>query len=623
MAAATTSTCPRPNPAICASSFKQSSRATGYGIKNIDIKPYQFGSLAQPLLRRDRPGRAARHLPHATSRRAELLDRGRRQGRPSASSDRRGGQVEPGEGWGSIEPFLYLNDQLVTWNDVEPVQELEDGYLPIPSVTWTRAERPAEDHGLRGRRARSLVAVAALPGQQRFARAARRAGCSWRCVRSGSTRPGSRSAPAAARSTCRSWPTTAATVAIDRDKRGDRAEPPGQLRRRALRGRQHHRLSAARRAARARPRCSTSSATPRARSPSTSISPPAQQKDVFLVVPLFKEQPAGCRPSPTDEDAARLWAEAFDATVKDWHRALDRVSIELPGNDQKIVEALKTTLAYILINADGPALQPGPRAYKRTWIRDGALISAALLRMAHPEEVRRFIEWYAPYQFTGRRHSLLRRRARRRPRGRARQPRRMALPDRRILPLLARRRPAHRDVAEHPRRGRLHRQPAPGAPHRGVPAARQADVLWPGAEIDQPRGLHPEPGALLLGRPVRAARAEGCDPDGDRARRERPRRRLRPHARRVPRRSLRLDRAQHAAARHRLHPGRRRARRFRLHLDRDRRRSGRRAAQPAGARVPGRRSRSTIAISRRARTTGPTIRSSSATRPTSSGSSGR
>ena len=48
------------------------------------------------------------------------------------------GRVEPGEGWGSIEPFLYLNEKLISWDDVETVQQLEGGYLPIPTVTWSR-----------------------------------------------------------------------------------------------------------------------------------------------------------------------------------------------------------------------------------------------------------------------------------------------------------------------------------------------------------------------------------------------------------------------------------------------------------------------------------------------------
>ena len=34
----------------------------------------------------------------------------------------------------TIEPFLYVNGKLVTWNDVSLTQSLEADYLPIPSV---------------------------------------------------------------------------------------------------------------------------------------------------------------------------------------------------------------------------------------------------------------------------------------------------------------------------------------------------------------------------------------------------------------------------------------------------------------------------------------------------------
>lgn len=67
---------------------------------------------------------------------------------------------------------------------------------------------------------------------------------------------------------------------------------------------------------------------------------------------------------------------------------------------QPLVDTLRTALAHVLINRDGPALQPGSQAYERSWIRDGALTSEALLRLGHEEVVRDFLRWYAPYQFS-------------------------------------------------------------------------------------------------------------------------------------------------------------------------------------------------------------------------------
>ena len=40
-----------------------------------------------------------------------------------------------------------------------------------------------------------------------------------------------------------------------------------------------------------------------------------------------------------------------------------------------------------------------PRAYARSWIRDGALTSSALLRLGHEDVARDFLLWFAPFQF--------------------------------------------------------------------------------------------------------------------------------------------------------------------------------------------------------------------------------
>ena len=64
-----------------------------------------------------------------------------------------------------------------------------------------------------------------------------------------------------------------------------------------------------------------------------------------------------------------------------------------------IARTLRTALGHILVNRSGPALQPGARAYARSWIRDGALTSSALLRLGHEDVARDFLLWFAPFQF--------------------------------------------------------------------------------------------------------------------------------------------------------------------------------------------------------------------------------
>ncbi len=84
---------------------------------------------------------------------------------------------------------------------------------------------------------------------------------------------------------------------------------------------------------------------------------------------------------------------------KYWDTKINHVKINLPKPATEYLNTLKSNLAYILINRDSSALQPGSRSYERSWIRDGSLTSAALLRFGIKKEVRDFIEWYKEYLF--------------------------------------------------------------------------------------------------------------------------------------------------------------------------------------------------------------------------------
>lgn len=68
--------------------------------------------------------------------------------------------------------------------------------------------------------------------------------------------------------------------------------------------------------------------------------------------------------------------------------------IDLPA-EPRIAKTIDAQLEYILINKDGPAIHPGSRSYERSWIRDGSLTSAALLRLGKHDVVKDFIEYYA------------------------------------------------------------------------------------------------------------------------------------------------------------------------------------------------------------------------------------
>lgn len=126
---------------------------------------------------------------------------------------------------------------------------------------------------------------------------------------------------------------------------------------------------------------------------------PLADSVIYVAVPLHASEPA-CVHGGSLAACTPAWASAqLDSVTRQWASALGRVPIQLPASAARITESLRANLGYILINRDGPAIQPGSRSYERSWIRDGSLTSTALLRLGHAEEVREFLEWYAGFQF--------------------------------------------------------------------------------------------------------------------------------------------------------------------------------------------------------------------------------
>ncbi|MDQ2890425.1 MAG: discoidin domain-containing protein [Gemmatimonadota bacterium] len=124
---------------------------------------------------------------------------------------------------------------------------------------------------------------------------------------------------------------------------------------------------------------------------------PGTSRDVVVSVP-FSER-ATLRQMRADS-AAALAQQALDATVAEWERIVGRVRLRVPAEAAWLERTVRSQQAYILINQDGPRIQPGSRAYARSWIRDGALTSEALLRTGHADRVAAFLDWYAPFQYS-------------------------------------------------------------------------------------------------------------------------------------------------------------------------------------------------------------------------------
>ena len=116
--------------------------------------------------------------------------------------------------------------------------------------------------------------------------------------------------------------------------------------------------------------------------------------EVAVEIPLTGDLRSNLAPA-----SLALLAQAEAETIGAWQEMLDRATISLPPAGDHLARTIRSTLGYIMINRDGPAIQPGSRSYERSWIRDGSLTSAALLRFGHPEVVKQFIQWYAQYQY--------------------------------------------------------------------------------------------------------------------------------------------------------------------------------------------------------------------------------
>ncbi len=125
---------------------------------------------------------------------------------------------------------------------------------------------------------------------------------------------------------------------------------------------------------------------------------PGAEYECVLAVPMHDSSSLPLLPV-TPFAKPQTTQQSLDVAVRDWRANTNTTRITVPDADQWLSDTFAAQLAYILINRDGPALQPGSRSYERSWARDGSLTSAALLSCGHTEEARAWIDWFGSYQF--------------------------------------------------------------------------------------------------------------------------------------------------------------------------------------------------------------------------------
>ena len=95
----------------------------------------------------------------------------------------------------------------------------------------------------------------------------------------------------------------------------------------------------------------------------------------------------------------RNWGRELDSIMTEWNELLGDFWLDLPDSQQHLEDSVRASIAYALVNQDGPAIQPGSRTYERTWIRDGSLTTHAMLSAGLHDVATGFIDWYAGYLF--------------------------------------------------------------------------------------------------------------------------------------------------------------------------------------------------------------------------------
>ncbi len=305
------------------------------------------------------------------------------------------GTVEAGKGGFSVEPFLIADGRLLTWADVTTAHALADGYLPMPNVTWKAPDLTLriEAFAAGSREDSRLLTRYTVENQSDHQRTVTLA----LAVRPFQVNPPTQSLNGGGGVTPiqqLAWDGSA--VRVNGAPRVFPLKNPdaflagsfdsGDVVTKLL-GNGHHSPS------QARDEFGHASGAMLFH-----LTLPAQgQGIVGLVSPLSGTLQV---PDPGRQDPGLWIARERDSVAAEWRAKLNRIIVLLPKSEETITNTLRTSLANILITRDGPALQPGTRSYARSWIRDGAMISEALLRMGYADIVRDFIHWYAPHQFT-------------------------------------------------------------------------------------------------------------------------------------------------------------------------------------------------------------------------------
>jgi hypothetical protein len=356
--------------------MRRSRRDQGYAIAELAVRPFEFSASPNKFFAAIAAESPPGAFPKSFSGKQTYWTVVGVDGDDRESLLSEEGVVEVSKGSFSIEPFLHANGKLITWHDVTTTQGMQEGYLPVPWVEW-------QDGGLK-------LKVTAFAGgtadaSTLYLRYRVRNSASSARARQLVRRP----SPVQVNPPWQSLNMVGGvsaineiefdgrTVVVNNQWRVISPHPPVRFGAVSFEGGPLYDFM----------KRGDVPPDPSLKDPFGFASgalhydmelPPGAEDEVFLLVPYH----GNGKTLPIEGADIREAVDRKQQEVVDvWRRKLGRVEFNLPPAATKLVETTKASIAYTLINRDGPSMQPGSRNYDRSWIRDGAMTSGALLEM--------------------------------------------------------------------------------------------------------------------------------------------------------------------------------------------------------------------------------------------------
>lgn len=373
-------------------------RADAYALNALEIEPLSFGETPTAFMRavagESRRGLYPRGFvgeqPYWT---LVGVDGGGESGLMGED-----GVIELRRGGPSIEPFVIENGRVVTWADVEISQSLQDGDLPIPSVTWT-------GEGW------TLATTAFADGTPEAAQIYGRYALTNTSNRVQTLTLALMARPLQVNGPTQFLATPGGVGPIQQiDWNGGAMVLNDAIRVNPLVRPDAIALSTF--AAGADPQSLLASAGARRDVGERQVESDATDLMAGALLYEVTLQPGQTRTFGTrtalaggvpDGPVTGSIEAALDAAqtrvAAAWRARLDRFDLTLPPEAQRIEDVMRSSLAHMLMSRQGPILQPGTRSYNRSWIRDGAMMAEGLNRLGHERLSADYLHWFAPLVF--------------------------------------------------------------------------------------------------------------------------------------------------------------------------------------------------------------------------------